>query len=172
MDLIFNIFLYYVSSNFITCTPDKTPTTPKLPHPQLLPQFRKLLKYLTARYAFQYFHHLCRGIPRWRLNKYVHMVFHDFHCIYPELILLSNSLKHFFQGPRNLCTQYVLRVIGYPHQMILQIIYGMFSPSNSNDAVIQGKALFRQASLLRLTTNHFPLTSPSLEGTGIQWSFL
>ena len=169
MDLIFNIFPYYVSSNFITYTPDKIPITPKLPCPQLLPQFRKPLKYLTARYAFQYLHHLCRGIPRWCLNKYVHMVFHDFHCIYPELILLGNSLKYLFQVPRNLCTQYVLPVLGYPHQMILQIIYSMFSPSNPHDAVIQEKALFRQVPLPRLTASHFP---PVSKLAGIQWSFL
>ena len=150
MDLIFNIFPYYASSNFITCTPDKTPTIPKLPCPQLLPQFRKLLKYLTARYVFQYLHHMYREIPRWRLNKYAHMVFHDFHYIYPELILLNNPLKHLFQGLRNLCTQYVLPVPGYPHQST----YGMFSPSNPHDAVIQGKAPFRLAPLPRLTANH------------------
>ena len=169
MDLIFNIFPYYVSSNSITYTPDKIPITPKLPRPQLLPQFRKLLKYLTARHALQYLHHLCRGIP-WRcFNKYVHMVFHDFHRIYPEFIFLSNPLKHLLQILGNFPTQYVLPVLRYPHQVILQIIYGVFSPSNTHASVIQEKALARQVPSPRLTASHFPPTSKLV---GIQWSFL
>ena len=169
MNLIFNIFPYYVSSNFITYTSDKISIAPKLPCPQLLPQFRKLLKYLTARYSFQYLNYLRRGIP-WRcLNKYVHMVFYDFHRIYPELILLGNPLKHFFQILGNFPTQYVLPVLGYPHQVVLQIIYGVFRPSYSHAIVIQGKALLGQASLPRLTASHFP---PASKLAGIQWSFL
>ncbi len=169
MDLIFNIFPYYVSSNFITYTPDKISITPKLLCPQLLSQFRKLLEYFTARHGFQYLHNLCRRIPRWCLNKYVHMVFHDFLCIYPELIFLSNPLKHLFQILRSLPTQYVFSVLRYPHQVILQILYGVFSPSNLHATVIQRKTLFRQAPLPRLTASHFP---PASKLAGIPWSFL
>ncbi len=103
------------------------------------------------------------------LNKYVHMVFHDFHRIYPELILFRNPLKHLFQIFRNFPTQYVFPVLGYPYQMILQIIYGMLCPSNPHAVVIQEKALLRQAPLPRLTASHFP---PASKLAGIQWSFL
>ena len=169
MGLIFNIFPYYVSGDFITYTPDKISIAPKLPRPKLLPQLRKLPKYFTRRHTFHYLHHLCWGITRWCLNKYMHVVFHHLHRIYPELIFLSNPLKHLFQILGNFPTQYVFPVLRYPHQVILQIIYGMFSPSNSHSAVIQEKALFRQASLPRLTASHFP---PASKLTAIQWSFL
>ena len=38
MGLIFNMFPYYVSSDFITYTPDKISLTLKLPRPQLFLQ--------------------------------------------------------------------------------------------------------------------------------------
>lgn len=161
--------MYCVGGNFVTYTPNKVSIAPKLPCPQLFPQFRKLLEYLTGRHTLQYLHCLCWGISRRYFNKYVYMVFHDFHRIYPKLILLTYPLKHFFQVPRNLPTQYVLPVLRYPYQVILQIIYGMFCPSNPHAVVIQDKALSRQAALPRLTASHFP---PASELTGIQWSFL
>lgn len=65
--------------------------------------------------------------------------------------------------------QYVLPAPRYPHQVILQIIYGMFCPSNPRTAVIQEEALFRQATLPRLTASHF---LPASKLAGIQWSFL
>ena len=169
MCLIFSIFPYYVSGDFITYTPDKISIAPKLPCPQFFPQFRKLLKYFAGSHALQYLHCLCRRISGWYLNKYVHMVFHDFHRIYPELILFRNPLKHLFQIFRNFPTQYVFPVLGYPYQMILQIIYGMLCPSNPHAVVIQEKALLRQAPLPRLTASHFP---PASKLAGIQWRFL
>ncbi len=169
MGLILNIFPYYVSGNLVAYTPDKISIAPQLPRPQLFSQFRKLLKYLTGRDTFQYLHYLRRGISGRYLNKYMHVLFHNFHRIYLELILLSYPLKHLFQVLRNFTTQYVLPVLRYPHQVILQIIYGMFCPSNPHAAVIQDKALFRQVTLPRLTASHFP---PASKLAGIQWSFL
>ncbi len=170
MRLIFNILTYYVSGDFVTYTPNKVPIAPKLPSPQLFPQFWELLKYLTGRHTFQYLHYLRRGVSGRYLNKYVHVVFHDFHRIYPELILLSNPLKHLFQVLRNLRTQYVLPVLGYPHQVVLQIIYGMFCPSYSHPILISPIQPFRQMPFLpRLTASHFP---PASKLAGIQWGFL
>jgi len=169
MRLIFNIFPYYVSGDFITYTPNKVSIAPKLPCPQLFPQFRKLLKYFTGRHTLQYLHYSCRGISGWYLNKYMHVVFDNFHRIYPELILLSYPLKYLFQVLRNFTTQYVFPVLRYPHQVVLQIVYGMLCPSNSHAAVIQEKALLRQVPLPRLTASHFP---PASKLAGIQWSFL
>ena len=169
MNLIFNIFTYYVGSDLISYTPDEISIIPKFTRPQLLPQFRKLLKYLTGRHTLQYLYHLRRRIPRRYLNKYVHMVRHNLHCVYTKLILLGYMLKHLFQILRNFPTQYLLPILRYPYQMILQIIYGMFGPSNPHIGFIQEKALFTQAPLPRLTASHFPPTSKL---AGIQWSFL
>jgi len=169
MSLIFNIPAYNLSGDFVTYTPNKISIAPQLPNPELFPQVGKFLEYLSGRQIFQYLRYLRRGISGWCLNKYVHMVFHDFHRIYPEFIFLSNPLKHLFQIPRNFPTQCVFPVLRYPHQVILQIIYGVFSPSNPHAAVIQEKALFRQVPSPRLTASHFP---PASKLTGIQWSFL
>ena len=169
MGLIFNILPYYVSSDFISYTPDKISLTPEFPRPQLFPQFGKLLKCLTGRHTFQYLYHLCRGISRRCLNKYVHVVFHNFHRIYPELILLGYPLKHLFQVLGNFPTQDVLPILRYPHQMVLNIKNGVLCPSNSHTVVIQGKALLRQVPLPRLAASRFP---PASKLTGIQRSFL
>jgi hypothetical protein len=160
MSLVLNIFPYYVSGDFITYTPDKISFTPKLPRPQMLPQFGKFLKYLTGRHTFQYLHYLRWRISGWYLNKYMHVISQHFHCIYPELILLGYLLKLLFQIPRNFPTQYVLPVLRYPYQVILQIVYGVFCPSNPHAEVIQEKVLFRQASLPRLSrATFFPSAS-------------
>ena len=169
MSLIFNIPPYDLSGDFVTYTPNKISIAPELPSPELFPQFGKFLKYLSGRHTFQYLHYLRWGISGWCLNKYVHMVFHDFHRIYPELILLGNQLKDLFQILHNFPTQYVLPVLRYPHQVILQVMYSMFCPSNPHAVVIQDKALFRQAAWPRLTASHFP---PASKLAGIQWSFL
>jgi len=99
----------------------------------------------------------------------LHMVFHDFHCSYPEFILFGNPLKYFFQVPRNFSAQYVLPVLRYPHKVVLQIIYSVFCPSYFHPTVIQTKAPLRQASLPRLTARHFP---PASKLAGIQCTFL
>jgi len=169
MGLIFNIFPYYVSGNLVAYTSDKISIAPKLPRPQLFSQFRKLFKYLTGRETFQYLHYLRRGISGRYLNKYMHVLFHNFHRIYPELILLSYPLKHLFQVLRNFTTQYVLPVLRYPHQVILKIVDSVFCPSNPHAKVIQEKVLLRQTSLPRLTASHFP---PASKLAGIQWGFL
>lgn len=166
MGLIFNIFPYYISGNFVTYTPDKISIAPKLPRPQLFPQFRKLLKYLACRHTFQYLHYLRWGISGRYLNKYMHVVFHYSHSIYLELILLSYPLKDLLQMPRNFITQYVLSIFWYPYQVILQVIYSMLRPSITHATFIHEKALFRQAPLPRLTASHFP---PASKLAGIQW---
>ena len=170
MSLIFNIFPYYVSSDLVTDTPDKISIAPKLPRPQLFSQFRKLLKYLSRRHTFQYLHCLRRRISGRYLNKYVDMVLHNLHRIYPELILLSNPLKYLFQVRRNLPTQYVLPILRYPNQVILQIIYGVPCPSNCHATFISPIQRFRQVPCHpRLTASHFP---PASKLAGIQWGFL
>ena len=169
MSLIFNIPPYNLSGDFVTYTPNKISIAPELPSPELFPQFGKFLKYLSGKHTFQCLHYLRWGISGWCLNKYVHMVFHDFHRIYPEFILFSYPLKYLFQVPRYLLVQYLLPVLRYSYQVIFQIIYGVFCPSHSHTAVIQGKVLFRQAPLPRLTASYFPPTSKL---AGIQWSSL
>jgi hypothetical protein len=51
MLLIFNILTSSVSGAFVTYTPNKAPIATKLPSPQLLPQFREILKYLASRHV-------------------------------------------------------------------------------------------------------------------------
>ncbi len=169
MGLILNIFADCISGYFVTNTPDKVTVTPQFPSPKLFSQLWKPLERFTGRDTFHHLYHLCRRVSRRCLNKYVYMVFHDFHRIYPKFILLGYPPKYFFQVPRNLLTQYMLPVFRYPYQMILQIIYGMFSPSNPHATFIQEKALFKQAPLPRLTASHFP---PASKLAGIQWRFL
>ena len=69
MGLIFNIFRYYVSCEFVTYAPDKVSITPKRNIPQLLPQVRQLLKYFAGRYTLQYLHHLGWRVSRQHLQN-------------------------------------------------------------------------------------------------------
>jgi hypothetical protein len=158
MGLIYNT-PYYISGDFATYTPDRVSIAPKLLHPQFLPQFQKVLKYLMGRHILQYLYRLCRGISEQYLNKYTHFLCYDCHRIYRELILFLNSLKCLFQILRNFPTQYVFPVLEYPHPMILQIICSGFCPSNLHTLAIQEKTLHRLAPLPRLTQATFLQTT-------------
>jgi hypothetical protein len=165
MSLIFNIIPNYVCGYLIPNTADKIAIVPQFPCPKLLLQIGKLTKYFTSRNTFHYLYHPGWRVLRWNLNKYMNMIFHYFHRIYPELILLSYLPKDLLQIIRNLFLQNVLPILRYPYQMVLQIIYGMFGPSNTHAVFITAKSAVWQASLLRLTANCF---HPASKLAGIQ----
>jgi len=170
MSLVFNISPDYVRGYFVSYTPYKIFITPKLSRPQLLSQLRKLPKYFTGRYTLQYLHHLRRRIPRWCLQKNMYVIFHNFHRIYPELILPRNPLKYFLQVARHLPTQYLFPVLRYPNQVILQIIYRVFRPSYSHAIFLPPIQVLRQTlHHPPHMGSHFPRASKL---AGIQWSFL
>jgi hypothetical protein len=169
MSLIFNVFPDYICGNLIPNAADKIPVVPQFPCPKLLPKIWKPLKYLTGRYAFHYLNHSCQRIFRRYFNKYVNMVFHDFHCIYIEIVFLSYLIKYSLQVTRNLSIQNILPVLRYPYQVILQIIYGMFSPSYPHAAFILKSHRYMQIPLPRLSASHF---HPASKLTGIQWRLL
>ena len=169
MSLIFNIFPNYVCGNFISNTADKIAIVPQFPCPKLLPQIGKLTKYFTGRYTFHYLYHSCGRVFGRNFNKYMYMVFHYFHRVYPELIFFGNRIKYGLYVIRNLFIQNVLPILRYPHQMIFQIIYGMLRPSYSHAAVILKSDHLMQVPLPRLSASHF---HPTSKLAGIQWRFL
>ena len=168
MRLVLNIFPNYVSGNFISNTPDKIAIIPQLSRPKLFFYLGKFLKYLSSRYAFYYLYHFCWRIPRWRFYKYLHMVLYYFHCIYRKPIFFSYLFEHFFQVARNIPIQYVLSILWYPYQVILQIVHGMFGSSYSHAIFIPSGELFGQRFLYRCF-DHF---HPASKLAGIQWNFL
>jgi hypothetical protein len=155
MSLIFNILTNYVCGNLIPNTADKVAIIPKFPCPKLLSQIGKLAKCFTGRNTLHYLCHPGRRVFRQNLNKYVNMVFHYLHRIYPEPILISYSPEDLLQITRNLFLQNILPVLRYPYQMVLQIIYGMFGPSNTHAVFITAKSVAWQVPLLRLSANCF-----------------
>ena len=169
MGLVLNIPTDYISSDFITNTPDKIAIIPKLSSPKLFLEFRKLLKCLPSRYAFHYLHYLSRRVFRWSFSKHVNMVIHYLHGIYLKSIFLGYMLEHSFQISRNLIVKYLLPILGYPDQVVFQIVDGVLRPPYSHTVFISPTQLVRQASLLRLPANRFP---PLSKLGGIQRAFL
>ncbi len=168
MRLVFNMFSNYVSGDFISNTSDKIAIVPQLTCPKLFPNLGKFFKQLPTRYAFHYLYYFCWSIPRRCFQKYVHMIFYYFHRIYRKPIFLSYMIKHFFQVPRNFRCQYVLSILRYPYQVILQIVNGMFGSSYSHAIFIPSGELFGKLfNILSLTHFH-----PASKLTGIQWNFL
>jgi len=169
MSLIFDVFSNYFCGYFVTNTTDKIAVVPQFPCPKLLPQIGELIEYFTGRDTFHYLYH-----PRWRVPgryfyKYVNMVFHNFHRIYPEIIFLSNLIKYDLQVIRNLSVQNMFPVFWYPYQVVLQIIDCMLASSYSHAAVILKPNPFMQTPLPRLSASHF---HPASKLTGIQWRLL
>jgi len=169
MSLKLNIFTDYIGGHFITDTANEVAVIPQLSSPELFSQLGELLERFSRRDAFHDLHHLCRRVFRWCFNKDMYVVFHYLHCIYAQLILFGNVPKDLLYISRNLPFQYMLPVLRYPYQMVLQIIHGMVRPSNTHAAVIQEKTLLKQVPLPRLTASHFP---PASKLAGIQWGFL
>ncbi len=168
MILVLNISTDYICGDFVSNTTNKVAIVPQLPRPKLLPQLGKFLEHLTPRYTFHYLHYFGWRISRRCFQKYVHMVFHHLHGIYSKFIFVSYPLENLFQIPRNFLSQYALPILRYPYQMILQIIYGVFSPSYTHASVITVGILLWQ-TLPRLTASHF---HPASKLTGIQWNSL
>ena len=169
MSLIFNILPNYVCGYLISNTADKISIVPQFPCPKLLPQIGKHFKYFTGRNTLHYLDHLRRRVSGRYFNKYVNMVFHYFHRIYPESIFLSYLIKRSLQVIRNFFIQNILPVLRYPYYVIFQIIYGMFRPSYPHAAVILKSDHFMQIPLPRLSASHF---HPASKLAGIQLGFL
>ena len=168
MSLIFNILPNYICGYFIPNTSDKVTIIPLLPCPKLFPQVGKLLEYFTGGDALHHLNNPRRRISRRDFNKYVNMVFHNFHRIYSKLIFLSYLFEHVFNVTRYFFIQYVLPVLRYPHQVIFQIIYGMLCPSYTHAAVILKSDHLPQVPLPRLSASHF---HPASKLAGIQLGF-
>ena len=168
MRLVFNIFSNYVGGDFISNTSDKIAIVPQLICPELFLNLGKFFKQLPTRYAFHYLYYFCWSIPRRCFQKYVHMVFCYFHGIYLKPIFLSNMIKYFFQVPRNIPGQYMLSILRYPLQVILQIVNGMLGSSYSHAIFIPSGELFGKHFTIQ-SLDHF---HPASKLTGIQWNFL
>jgi hypothetical protein len=163
--LIFYVTPYNIRRDLIPHTSHKVPVTPQFTCPQLLPEPWKHPKYLPCRSALHNLHNLSRRIPRRHFQEYMHMVFHYFLRVYPELVFIRYLLKHFLSVLSNLSCQDMLPILGYPYNMVLQIKHGMLRPSNSHAALIQEETVSKQISLPRLTASRFP---PVSKLTGIQ----
>jgi hypothetical protein len=167
--LIFNISPDHICGYLVPYTSGKVTITPQLPRPKLFSQLSKLFKHLSCRYTLHYLYHIRRRIFRWHLYKYVYMVFHYLHGIYPKSIFICYLLKHLFRVLSNLSYQDVLPILRYPDQMVLDVKNCVFCPSNPHASFIHGKALSRQTLLPRLTVSRFP---PASKLAGIQRSSL
>jgi len=155
MTLILNVFSDYVGSHLISYTPNEIAITPQLSSPELLPQFRILLKYLPRRYAFHYLHYSRRSIPGRGFNKYMHMIFHHFHGVYVKLVLFGYTLEDLFYVFPHLIVKNMLTVFGYPYQMVFKIIDGMFSTSYSHAVCYSSYRITFSSALIALRLGRF-----------------
>jgi hypothetical protein len=159
MNLIFNVFPNYVGGYFVSHTTHKLTVTPQSSYPKLLPQLRKLPEYFTGRNAFHYLYYPGRKIAGRHLNEYFHMVFHNFHRIYPEPIFFANLTQYCLSIIRVLFVNYVLPVLRYPYHLVFHIIYGMLGPPYPHATAILNPIRLLQLSLTRLPASHFHPTS-------------
>lgn len=169
LGLIFNTSPNHICSHFVPYTSDKVAIALQLTSPKIPSQSPKLFKHFSCLYSLQYLHYFRRRVFRRHLKKYLHMIFHYLHGVYPEPIFLCYPLKHFFCVLSNLTYQDVLPILRYPDQMVLDVKNSVLCPSYTHAAVIQEKALVKQASLPRLPASRFP---PASKLTVIQRNFL
>ena len=159
MGLVLNIFSNYIGGEFISHTANEISVVPKFTRPKLFPQLRVFLKYFSCRYTFHYPNYIRRRILRRYFEKYVYMVYHNFHCIYIKFIFFSNSLEYFFYVIGNFLIQHLFPVFRNPNHVIFKVVNGMLRSFYSHVVFISSIEPFGNYYLPRRQTAFIPPAS-------------
>ena len=140
--VIFDIFPYHIIGDLLTNCSKKISLFPKMTSPEFFLYFWKFFKNLTARYTFQNPYDFRNGIPWWKRNQNMNMVFGNFAAV-DFKIKMTRYLNEKFFNPRSyfLC-QYFFPVFRAPDQMILCFINRMACSFQCHAVTLIGKHPF------------------------------
>ena len=141
----FDVLLDYLISH-IARTGRKVSPRPQVSSPKLPVQLAKLLQHLPAASPLDPLHQLAHRYLRRHRYQQMHMVwrnvsFHDVHFLARAGLFyqLSQSLTNF-------TSQHWLAILGYPHQMVLQIIDRMRCLTVTHDHILLRPRLWSNPS--------------------------
>ena len=124
--VILNIFSDYFCRYLVTYGPGKISVFPKFTTPKMLLHLWMLMKNHARTHTLQYPHYLGNTISRWKRQKYVHMIWGNFHCVDLKTMIQSHFLKYTLHTLLYLTPKYPLPILRSPYQMIFRVIYGMW----------------------------------------------
>src|SRR3989442_10084161 len=125
--MILDIFPNHLGGDRIAHGSGKVPVFPEFSTPKLFLDPRKFLKHSTRRNAFQHADHFGYRVARRKAQKYMYVIFGDFHRIDFPIEVLSDLLEKFSHTVAQIPTQNPFTVFGGPNQMIFGIVNGMAS---------------------------------------------
>ena len=122
MSMVFYIFLYCLTGDFISNGSDKISIFPKFSTPQFSFDLWVSPKYFFCTHAFQNSHHLSNRIFGWYRCKYMYMILCYFHLFYFTVSCFQYLFKDLFYGISQLFFQYPLAIFRCPHKMVSCVV--------------------------------------------------
>ncbi len=136
MPVVTNISSDHRSRHGIPGCAHKIPVLPRLPFPQLLPQFWKFFKYSARRNTRQDPHNLGNCIPGRDLQKDLDMIFGYLQLIKLKPKALRTLTEQLLNPPANIFSVSPFAILGGPHWMIFRIVDRMAGPLNRRQAML------------------------------------
>jgi hypothetical protein len=134
--MILDVLLDQIRSHLVSNRPRKISILPKLPSPQLLLHFWKLIKNLTRRYTLQHPNHVSYRIPRWKTQKYMNMIRSYSRLLDLKPMVRPNLRKDLSNPFPNIFSFNPFAVFWRPYQVVFRVVNRMCTPSDCHAGLI------------------------------------
>jgi hypothetical protein len=136
MFMVLDIFFNKIFGYFVPHCPNKVTIFPKFASPQFLFDIREELKNLSCRSPFKPLHYLRNRISRGKSQKYVHMIFSNFHCLYFKIIRRCDFFENRLNKFSKISIQYPFPIFWRPYQMVSCIVNRMTGSFNGHANIL------------------------------------
>jgi hypothetical protein len=136
MFMVLNIFFDKIFCYFVAYCPNKVTIFPKFASPQFLFDIWEDLKNLSRRSPFKALHYLRNRISGWKSQKYVYVIFSNFHCLYLKIIRRCDFFKNRLNKFSKISTQYPFPIFRRSYQMVSCIVNHMTASFNCHANIL------------------------------------
>ena len=136
MFMVLDIFFDKIFCYFVPHCSDKVTIFPKFASPQFLFYFREDLKNLSCRSPLKSLHYLRDRISRWKSQKYMHMIFSNFHCLYLKIIRRCDFFENCLNKFSKITPQYPFPIFRGPYQMVSCIVHRITGSFNGHANIL------------------------------------
>ena len=136
MLMVLDIFFDKIFCYFVPHCPGKVTIFPKFASPELLFYIREDLKNLSCRSPLKSLYHLRDRISRRKSQKYVHMIFSNFHCLYLKFIRQCDFFENCLNKFSKISPQYPFPIFRGPYQVVSGIVHRMTGSLNGHAYIL------------------------------------
>ena len=136
MLMVLDIFFDKIFCYFVPHCPGKVTIFPKFASPQFLFYIWEDLKYLSCRSSLKSLYYLRNRISRWKFQKYVHMIFCNFHRLYLKFIRRCDLFENCLNKFSKISPQYPFPILRGPYQMVSGIVHRMTGSLNGHANIL------------------------------------